>query len=95
MSDHETDDPRFSGLPASVVDTAKSANCSRCGCVVVESKAIAGTVMVSLYVPALGARERLILCGLCGLAAREFLHPELADSPVFQAVKEEVLRRIT
>jgi hypothetical protein len=91
---HPTDDPRFSGLPASVVDTAKSASCTRCGVAVVESKAVAGTVFLSLYVPAVGARERLFLCGSCGLDAREFLHPELADSLTFQAVKAELLSRL-
>lgn len=89
----ETDDPRFSGLPASVVETAKKARCTRCGIQVVESKGMTGTVMINLYVPALGARERLMLCGACGLAAREFLHPELVDNPVFQAVKAELLAR--
>jgi hypothetical protein len=88
-----TDDPRFSGLPASVVETAKKARCTRCGIQVVESKGMTGTVMINLYVPALGARERLMLCGACGLAAREFLHPELVDNPVFQAVKAEFLAR--
>lgn len=89
----ETDDPRFSGLPASVVETAKSAVCTRCKVQVVEAKGLTGTVFLNLYVPALGARERLFLCGACGLATREFLHPELADSPVFQAVKAELLSR--
>lgn len=89
----ETDDPRFSGLPADVVETAKKAKCSRCKAVVVEESSVTGTVMVSYYVPALGVRQRGILCGKCGLAFREWLYPELADSPEFQAVKTELLRR--
>lgn len=89
----ETDDPRFSGLPADVVETAKKAKCTRCGDQVVESKALTGTVFLNLYVPALGARERLFLCGVCGLAAREWLHPELQGNPMFQAVKTELLKR--
>lgn len=90
-----TDDPRFSGLPASVVETAKGAKCTRCGDQIIESKALTGTVFLNLYVPALGARERLFLCGVCGLAAREWLHPELQGNPMFQAVKTELLKRFS
>lgn len=91
MSDHnhpepETEDERFSGLPAAVVDRAKEAKCSRCKIQVVESPAIRGTVMVSYYVPALGQRRRGVLCGACGIAFREFLMPELLDNPAYQQV---------
>jgi hypothetical protein len=89
----ETDDPRFSGLPASVVENAKKAKCSRCKETVVESKAMTGTVMVNYYVPAVGVRQRTILCGLCGLLLRELLHPELADNPMYQAAKAELRAR--
>lgn len=82
----ETDDPRFSGLPASVVETAKLANCSRCKDQIVTSSAMTGTVMVSYYVPALSVRQRTILCGKCGLLLRELLHPELTENPTYQAV---------
>lgn len=75
------------------IEVAKTALCCRCGVQVVESKAVTGTVLLNLYVPALGQRERLFTCGACGLALREFLHPELADDPVFQFVKRELLAR--
>lgn len=89
----ETDDPRFSGLPADVVERAKQAKCTRCGETVVESKGMQGTVMVNYYVPALGVRQRGILCGLCGLLFREFLVPAILDDPRYQEAKAELLRR--
>ena len=92
-SNPETDDPRFSGLPASVVERAKKAACSRCGEQIIESKGLTGTVFLNLYVPAIGTRERLFLCGPCGLAAREFLHPALLDNPVYRAVVAELRSR--
>lgn len=83
-----TDDPRFSDLPASVVETAKQAKCSRCKETVVESSAMTGTVMVNYYVPALSVRKRTILCGKCGLLLRELLHPEILDDPTYLAASE-------
>lgn len=89
----EPADSRFAGLPDDVIENAKKAICSRCKVQVVESKALLGTVFLQLYVPALGVRKRLFLCGACGIAAREFLHPEIADDPAFQMVKAELLSR--
>lgn len=83
-----TDDPRFAGLPASTVENAKQAKCSRCKEVVVEAPGMRGTVMVNYYVPALGVRQRVILCGPCGLLLRELLHPEILDSPQYLAASE-------
>ncbi len=80
-------------LPPEVIESAKKAECSRCKVKVVETKGAVGTVFLNIYVPGLGFRERLFLCGACGLAVREFLHPELADDAVFQAVKHELLAR--
>lgn len=82
-----TDDPRFSGLPASTVENAKQAKCSRCEEVVVETASMRGTVMVNYYVPAINVRRREILCGLCGLGFREFMYPHLVDNPQYQAAK--------
>lgn len=97
MPEHEpiplTDDPRFSGLPASTVERAKSAHCSRCAAVVVDEPSIAGTLMLQYYVPALGVRQRAILCGACGLAFREFLLPSLAEDQTYQAVVAELRSR--
>lgn len=83
-----SDDPRFFGLPADVVEAAKRARCSRCKEQVVESAGVRGTVMVNYYVPALGARERAILCGPCGLLLRELLHPEVLDQPGYAAARD-------
>lgn len=83
-----TDDPRFSGLPASVVDNAKQAHCSRCKEQIVTSGAATGTVMVNYYIPALSVWRRAILCGRCGLLLRELLHPELLDDPTYLAASE-------
>lgn len=87
MSEELTDDPRFEGMPAEVVDNAKKAKCARCEEVVVEAASMRGTVMVNYYVPALGKRDRVILCGMCGLAFREFIYPYLLDNPQYQAAK--------
>lgn len=88
MSDEPlTDDPRFEGMPAATVESAKQAKCARCETVVVEAGSIMGTVMVNYYVPALSVRRREILCGLCGLDFREFLHPWLKGDGAFQASK--------
>jgi len=86
-----TDDPRFSGLAASVVDRAKQAKCSACGVTVVEDASIAGSVMVNYYVPASGAKARVILCGRHGLALRELLHPQIVDNPQYQEAKKRLL----
>lgn len=88
-----TDDPQFSGLPASVVDNAKRARCSRCKEQIVTSKTVSGTVMVNYYVPALGVKQRAILCGACGLLLRELLHPEILGDPTYRAVVEELRSR--
>ena len=80
-------------LPADVIETAKKANCSRCKIQIVGSKGLAGTVLYNLLVPLVGGRERGFLCGACGLALKEFLHPELADDATFQAVKLELQSR--
>lgn len=87
----ETDDPRFAGMPAAVVDSAKKAECQRCKEKIVDSSSMTGTVFVNYYVPALGVRQRLFLCGACGLAFREFVMPELETNAVFQAVKTKLL----
>lgn len=90
-----TDDPRFSGLPAAVVETAKKAKCTRCDVQIVEQgdEKMAGTVMVSYYVPALGVKQRGFLCGPCGLAFREFLVPSLETNPLYRAVVTELRSR--
>lgn len=88
-----SDDPRFSGLPESVVSTAKSAGCQRCREPIVDGTSLEGTVFVSFEAVATGAHSRLILCGPCGIAFREFIIPALVDSPGFQAVKAKLLAR--
>lgn len=93
MGEGLTGDPRFEGLPDAVVEGAKSAYCSRCKIQIVEDPGMAGTVFVNYYVPAVGVRQRMFLCGNCGLAFREFLVPGLADDPLFQAVKAELQAR--
>lgn len=85
---NETDDPRFSGLPADIVEMAKQARCSRCKEQVVESAGVHGTVMVNYYLPSLGTRNRAILCGPCGLLLRELLCPEVLDQPGYQAARD-------
>lgn len=95
MSEELTDDPRFSGLPASVVENAGKAKCVRCGVRIIEEKGLVGAVMLQYYVPALSVRNRAVLCGTCGLAFREFLTPELAVDPVYQAAAAELRSRWT
>lgn len=93
MSDHPpSDDPRFAGLPTEVIENALTAKCSRCGQQVVTAKSVTGTVMFNLVVPALGYRERGFLCGVHGLELKEFLHPEAAGNPEYQAAKAVILQ---
>lgn len=82
--------PRLQGVPQEMIDRASGATCSRCQVRLVDSRSVRGSVSFSLYVPAVGARDRGFVCGACGLALREFLHPELLHNPVFQAVKAEL-----
>jgi hypothetical protein len=98
--DHNHPEPDCCGDPSAheplepeVIETAKKANCSRCKIQIVGSPGLAGTVLYSLLVPLVGGRERGFLCGGCGLALKEFLHPELADDAMFQAVKLELQSR--
>lgn len=72
---------------------AQQAKCARCKVTVVDEASILGAVMVNYYLPALEARWRLFLCGSCGLAFREFMHPELAEDETFQAVVGELRSR--
>lgn len=88
----EATDPRFAGLPQSVVDQAAKAHCSRCGAQVIETPSMAGSVFVQYYVPVLGVRDRRFLCGACGLAFREFIDPHLTEDAVFRAVAAELRR---
>lgn len=87
----ETDDPRFSGLSARTVDTAKTAKCSACGVTVVEDASIAGTVMFSYYFPASGAKVRGILCGVHGLALRKLLHPQIVGMAAYEETKRQLM----
>lgn len=70
---------------------ARTAKCSVCGVAVVDSPSVTGTVMVNYYVPALGVRQRVILCGEHGLLFREFLHPEILSDPTY-VLAAEMLR---
>lgn len=82
---------RFEGLPQETVDTARQAKCTRCEAVVVDELSVLGVIMVSYYVPALGLRQRAILCGACGLLLRELLVPKIVEDPLYQTVKAELL----
>lgn len=84
MSDH---------LPDEVIENASKAHCARCKVQIIAQPSVTGTVMVNYYVPALGVKDRGFLCGMCGLAFREFLMPELLDRPDFQAVKAQLQAR--
>lgn len=74
-------------LPDDVMATAREAKCARCDAVVVDEPSIVGTVMLNYYVPATGLKDRVVLCGMCGLVFREFLRPEVLNNPAFQAAK--------
>jgi hypothetical protein len=41
----------------------------------------------------ISSRERVILCGVHGLALRELLHPDILKDPVYLAVKKELIAR--
>ena len=80
-------DPRLDDLPDEVVENASKAYCARCKEQIVAQESMTGTVFVNYYVPALGKRHREFLCGMCGLAFREFIHPELEQNETFQNAK--------
>lgn len=86
-------DPRLDGLPDEVIKNASEAHCVRCGEQIIAQESMTGTVMVQYYVPALGVRERGFLCGLCGLAFKEFLRPDLLTNEAFQDMKVELQGR--
>jgi hypothetical protein len=75
------------------METARKALCSVCKKPVVDAPGMTGIVMVSTYVPAISSRERVILCGVHGLALRELLHPDILKDPVYLAVKKELIAR--
>lgn len=72
---------------ADLDEAALSTKCARCQVVIAEESSVAGTTMVSFYTPATGNRQRMFLCGLCGLAFKEFMIPQLADDESFQQAK--------
>lgn len=88
-------DPRLDGLPDEVIENASKAHCARCKEQIVAQESMTGTVFVNYYVPALGKREREFLCGMCGLAFREFMYPELLTNETFQNVKGMLQERWT
>lgn len=78
-------DPSAHALPQEVIDKAREAICVRCQAVVVDEPSRAGTVMINYYVPALGVRERVVLCGACGLGFGEYL-----NDPTYLAAKAQL-----
>jgi hypothetical protein len=46
--------------------------------------------MVSYYTPATGHRNRIILCGSCGLSFREFICPSVVGDAGFQQAAAEL-----
>jgi hypothetical protein len=87
------DDPRFAGLPAALVEKAREAHCARCEVQLVEAASMIGSVMVNYYMPAIDARARVFLCGMCGLVFREFMTPSLVGQPDWVAVKTELQKK--
>ena len=83
----------FGDAPPELLAKAREAKCSRCEAVVVDEPSVTGTIMVSYYVPTLGVRHRVVLCGACGLAFREFIQPNLLQDPLYTAVKAELQAR--
>ena len=77
------------------MEVARQAKCARCQAVVVDEPSKVGTVMVNYYIPAFGVRERVYLCGACGLGFGEYLNPAKLSDPMYQAVKAELQSRWT
>lgn len=57
-------------------ETAREARCALCGVTILDSPDREGTVFVNYYLPALGERNRLFLCGKDGLGLLEYLAGE-------------------
>jgi hypothetical protein len=88
-----SDESHFEGMTPEQIERAKSAKCQRCKDDIVGSASMSGTVFVNYWVPAVGVRARMFLCGACGLAFREFMAPELTTDGQFQAIKNELLSK--
>lgn len=71
-------------------DPAQEVCCARCGERIADSRSLIGTVMVSYYTPATGHRNRIILCGSCGLSFREFICPSVVGDAGFQQAAAEL-----
>lgn len=83
---YEAADP-LDEVPPGLVEKAREAKCSRCKATVVDESSIAGIIMVNYYLPSIGSKVRLVLCGACGFGFREYLQPELADDPLYRALQ--------
>lgn len=70
-----------------VLATAREAKCERCGIPVVDAPSATGTVLLNYYVPALGTKDRVFLCGEHGLEFREFLYPHVKEDPEYVNAK--------
>ena len=70
---------------------AETAQCSRCGVVILQEESKTGVVFGRLIVPILGVTHTYQLCGKCGLLLREFLFPGILDDPVYLAIKNRLL----
>ena len=81
------------GLPDEVIANASEAHCVRCKEQIIAQVSMTGTIMLNYYVPATGTKSRAFLCGLCGLAFQEFLHPDLLTNEAFQDMKVELQGR--
>lgn len=92
MSDY-VNDPRFDGVSEEVLDRVSKVGCARCKEGILDTKSLTGTTLITYQVPGLMVQRRAVLCGACGLAFREFLHPELADDALFQAAVAELRSR--
>lgn len=78
-------------LEARAEELAEKAECSRCGAVIMEEPSALGVSGVSVRGLATGLVNHFTLCGMCGLAVREFLMPALATDSVFQKLKASLM----
>lgn len=70
---------------------AENARCQRCEKRIMRDKSAEAMAFLRILVPGLGFKKAVQLCGRCGVDLREFLSPELADDPGFQATKQALL----
>ena len=75
---------------AMTLERAAKASCVRCKVVLMSAPSAADVVLVNFAIPSVDARDRVFLCGDCGIRFQEFLTPALERDNAFQDLAAEL-----